>query len=236
MNLSIYAICYNEEHMMRHFVNHYRNRFPDCSITIFDNHSTDKSAALARALSCNVILYDTQGKLNDRRYLEIKNSCWKDCETMWALICDMDEHCVINGEQLSVEHEYGATLIRFEGHNMVSMLPNPNIDIPSIKYGVRAPSYDKNYLFRVDQIQDINYGWGCHKSNPTGKIVESHGIYPVWHYKYIDPDFMVARHAHYASRMSNENLQKGLGFHYAFPEDRIRAEFEEARKNAIKIR
>jgi hypothetical protein len=46
---------------------------------------------------------------------------------------------------------------------------------------------------------------------------------------------MVKRHAIFAARLSDKNLQKGYGGHYLYGEAAIRKEFDEARKIAKKI-
>lgn len=229
--IEIFALCYNELLMLPIFVQHYRKRFPDCKITIFNNHSDDGSRELAIALGCMVIDYDTGGKLSDETYLQIKNSCWKNSKKPWVLIVDMDELADINQHDLEFHCE--ATIIKFEGWNMVSL--TDGVNVPAITHGVRSTSYDKMYCFRPKSITEINYGLGCHHANPKGKVVLTNKAYKVLHYKYIDPDYMIKRHSVFASRLSDDNKKRQLGYHYTYPEEKIRQEFAEARKNAIKI-
>ena len=69
--ITIYTITYNEEKLIKFFINHYRERFPNCEINIFDNYSTDRTTEIAKELNCNVIFYDTNDKLSDSEYLKI---------------------------------------------------------------------------------------------------------------------------------------------------------------------
>ena len=46
---------------------------------------------------------------------------------------------------------------------------------------------------------------------------------------------MIARHAIFASRLSDENKLKGYGGHYEYTPEQIKAEFLDARKKSIKI-
>lgn len=228
--ITIYTICYNERLMLPHMIAHYRKNFTNCKIVIFDNCSEDGSQEIAKAAGCQVITYDTGGKLDDAKYLEIKNNAWKDANTNWILVCDVDELCDINEKELFREEGNGATAIQFHGFNMVNM--RDDLDIESIEMGVRAPSYDKLYLFDKSQISAINYSPGCHGASPLGKIKLSKSVYLCKHYKYINPNYMIARHALFASRMSDNNKKRGWGAHYNYSPERIRQEFENARLNA----
>lgn len=228
--ITVFALCYNEAMMLPYFVRHYRFLFPGCKIVLYDNESTDQSVKIAGQLDCEVRTFETGGKLSDETYLAIKNNCWKTAETDWVLICDVDEHCLISRPALRDEAERGSTLIKFEGWNMVNL--KDDLEIANIRNGVRAPSYDKAYLFNRKAIQEINYAWGCHKAYPVGNVKHSLKTYLCKHYKYINIDYMIKRHAHYAERMSDHNKKLGLGGHYEYPPDKIRAEFEEARRKS----
>lgn len=47
MKITVYTVCFNEELMLPHFLNHY-SRIAD-RIVLYDNQSTDQSMSLARA-------------------------------------------------------------------------------------------------------------------------------------------------------------------------------------------
>lgn len=232
--ITIYALCYNEEVMLPYFIKHYRYRFPGCRIVLWDNESTDGTHDIAIANHCEIRTYYTGGKLNDVKYLELKNSWWKDADTDWVLICDIDEHVDIDSYMLSVEQERGASYIRAEGWNMVATHDtlNPN----EVYAAVRAPSYDKIYLFNKNAISEINYQAGCHKANPIGRVLPSMNIYRCLHYKYLNLEYMIQRHSHFASRLSEDNHRKGYGYHYLRTPAEIKREFEEAQLNAKVIR
>lgn len=232
--ITVYTICFNEEFMLPHFIAHYRSRFPDCKIVVYDNESTDRTVEIALANDCEVRTYKTGGKLDDTTYLQIKNNCWKDAKTDWVLIADCDELCNIYEVQLKQRNRAGVTMIPFHGFNMVNL--NDDMNFESIAYGVRAPSYDKAYLFNRKHIKEINYGPGCHSCAPQGYVDYGKQVpQNVYHYKYLNPDYMVNRHKVFASRLSAENLKRGYGGHYLYTEEQIRNEFAEARKQAIKI-
>lgn len=80
MNITIYTLTYNEAYMLPHFIAHYRRNFPDCRIVVYDNESTDNTRQIAETAGCEVRINATGGKLDDMRYLEIKNNCWKELQ------------------------------------------------------------------------------------------------------------------------------------------------------------
>jgi glycosyltransferase involved in cell wall biosynthesis len=225
--ITIYTIAFNEELMLPFFIAHYRKMFPGCKIVVYDNESTDKTVEIAHFHGCEVVTYCTNNQLSDRKYLDIKNKCWKDAQTNWVLIADVDEFCHISQEQLQKEQDECTTVINFLGFNMVNHANN--FDVNSINKGVRAPSYDKIYLFDKDFIDNITYGWGAHSAQLEGDAIFSEKKYICRHYKYINPDYMVTRHGMFAKRLSKENLEKGYGGHYLYSPEEIKKEFYNAR-------
>lgn len=47
--MNVFLLCYNERAI------HYKKHLPSCTIPVYDNESTDGSAALARQLGCRVV-------------------------------------------------------------------------------------------------------------------------------------------------------------------------------------
>ena len=231
--VSVYTITYNEEFMLPFFIAHYRRMFPSCAITVFDNESTDRTVAVAEASGCTVVTYRTGDRLSDAQFLHIKNQCWKTATTEWVLVCDVDELCHITDQDVRRESRGGATILSFEGWDMVNLVDD--MAVATITHGVRSPGYDKLYCFNRSAIADINYGIGCHRAAPTGRVRRSSQIYRCCHYKYVNPDYMVSRHAMYAARLSEENQRKGWSHHYRYGEQRIRTEFAQARANAVRV-
>lgn len=231
--VTVFGLCYNEEFMLPHFIAHYRKMFPECRIVLWDNESSDRSQEIALENNCEVVSYNTGGKLNDEIYLDLKNFGWKQASTPWVIVADIDEHLYLTQHDLEHCDEMGFTIIRSQGFNMVNL--GDELDFNAITHGVRSESYDKSYCFKRTEIEQINYGPGCHHASPVGNINPSIETYPCLHYKYVQIDYMIARHAHYASRLSDANKRRGYGFHYKYPAEKIRKEFNEARKNAIKL-
>ena len=232
--ITVYTIAYNEELIMQFMIDHYRSRFPGCNIVVYDNMSTDNTTKIARANDCEVIQYDTNNQIQDRRYIEIKNNCWKNALTDWVLICDMDELLDINAEQLKKEEEVGVTMIRARSYDMINM--EDNLDIKSIKYGARASrGYDKLYLFNKKFVKEINYEPGCHKCNPVGDIIFSNDRYNLYHYAFINENYIIEKYKRNMTRLSPENIKRGWARHYSYNLEQIHAKYERIRSQAIKL-
>lgn len=234
MNITIYSITFNEELLIKFMIEHYRTRFPTCSIIFYDNSSTDNTAKIAQDNNCQVITYNSGGTLNDGLHAKIKNTCWKNAETDWVLVSDLDELLDINEEQLFQEETLGSTRISSEGYHMVNL--ENNYDIPSIKYGTRNYNYDKFMLFNKKFIQEMNYSAGAHKCNSIGYVVDSKP-YKMYHYKFINPELAIAKHHLTIKRLSNDNKQNGWGYPQILrTEEQVLAEFTDERSRAIKVR
>ncbi len=230
--LTIYTITYNEELMIEFFINHYRERFPNCKIVIYDNYSTDETVNIAKKHDCEIRYFDSNNQISEAKYLKIKNHCWKESKTDWVIICDCDELINISQEQLKVEESKGSTIINFEGYDMVNLLND--IDLYKIKNGVRTKWYDKKVLFNKKHIKEINYKEGCHSCNPIGNIKYSNEIYKLFHYKYLSEDYLINRYKIFSSRLSEENKKKKWGTHYLKKEIEIRNIFKDL-KNKCEI-
>lgn len=231
--ITIYTIAYNESLFIQFMIDHYRSRFPNCHIVVYDNYSTDNTVEIAKANNCEIRYFDTNNQINDLEYLKIKNHCWKKANTDWALICDIDELVDINEQDLQQEAQLGSTIIKFEGHNMVNMIDN--FDIPNIKWGIRSLDYDKRYLFNKKFVKEINYKPGCHQAKPVGHIVLSEKSYLAYHYRYLNLDHVISKYRIFASRLSRENKRNYWGIEYQNQETKIRSLFKFMREHAKQV-
>lgn len=234
--ISIYTICYNEEIMLPHFIKHYRSRFPNCIINIYDNYSTDNSDIIAKENNCNVIKYDTGNRLSDNAYLKIKNNEWKkERNNNWVLICDVDEFLDITPDKLIQEQQSNTTLIKGTAYDMINMNYN-EVNINNMIYGIRSPNYDKTYLFNRLYIKEINYLHGCHVCYPRGiHIKYNTNTFNLYHMSYVAEDYKIKRYTLFKERMSDENKKNGWGIQYFNKEQDIINEFANMRKIAQKI-
>src|SRR3989344_130794 len=112
--ITVYTLAYNEQLLIQFMIDHYRARFPGCTIVVYDNMSTDNTVKIAHVNNCKVIPFDTNNQYQESRQVQIRNDCWKKAKTDWVLVCDMDELLDIYEAELKTEEESSATIIRTE--------------------------------------------------------------------------------------------------------------------------
>lgn len=228
--ITIYTITYNEELLMQFMIDHYRSRFPNCHIIVYDNKSTDNTVNIAIKNGCEIRGYESNNSLNDRIHMELKNSCWTTAGTDWVLVCDLDELLDITEEELKQEESNGNTIIRTEAWTMINL--ENNYDFQNITHGYRDHGYDKSLLFNKKFIQSINYGAGAHDCKPVGNVKYSNKSYPIHHYMLINPDHFVAKCKVTQQRLSEENKRNNWGYQVQKTEEVLRSDFEMLRDRA----
>lgn len=233
MNITVHTLAYNEEIRIQFMIDHYRTRFPNCNIVIYDNYSTDKTAEIAKQNNCEIRTYDSKNKLNDGVHAQVKNNCWKNAKTDWVLICDLDELLDITEKELEFEENNGTTIIKAEAWTLVNM--EDNYDLKNMKYGIRDGGYDKNILFNKKYIKEINYGVGCHNCNPIGTVKFGTKQYIMYHYRDINPDFTISRSKSTTSRLSDANKMHKWGLQCMRSEDELRKDYARLRSIAKEV-
>jgi glycosyltransferase involved in cell wall biosynthesis len=236
-NLTIHVITYNEELMIEFFINHYRNLFPSCIIKLYDNYSTDDTVKIAERYGCEINYFDTDEKIDDSAYLELKNNIWKSAETDWVGVFDCDELLELSQEQLMHEAQLGSNIISSTAYSMINF--EDQIDLESINLGFRDKGYDKLYVFNKSQISEINYHPGAHLATPVvhpgNMIRKSKTAYRALHYKYLSPVYSIGRNVLFAKRLSAKNIENKWGLHYLISPEDTRGYYESFRDKVSKI-
>ena len=119
MRITIFLLCYNEELIISNAIQHYRDKFPNSSIIIVDNHSTDRSVRIAMDNKCDVMFFSTGGQQNEAILLDKRNNIWRVAETGWIIMADMDEWLEITEKELEEEDQKGTTIITTKGYNII---------------------------------------------------------------------------------------------------------------------
>jgi len=226
-------MAYNEEFLIQHMIDHYRVRFPNCNIIIYDNESTDNTYNIAINNNCEIINYKTNNQVDDLKLMNLKSNCWKSSKTDWVLVCDVDEFLDINKDQLLSEQSIGTTIIKPDGYDMVNF--EDNYDIKNMKYGYRHSRYDKCCLFNKKFINEINYSAGCHDCNPQGIVNFNKNKYKLYHYKFINPNLFIKRGECTFKRLSDINKKNKWGSQYERTSKEWLDIFEERKSKSIKI-
>lgn len=235
--ITIYTLTYNEELLMQFMINHYRSRFPNCHIVVYDNSSTDRTVEICKNNNCEVRGYNSNNQLNDGLHMQIKNSCWKDAATDWVLMCDLDEMLDINEAQLKAEDAAGVTRIKTEAWTMVNLTDDVDLEsLAKIDHGFRDPGYDKSLLFNKKYIHEINYDPGCHHSYPVGHVSDSSKIYQIRHYQYCNLNAFVSKRMETKKRLSEANKRNGWGVPQCSGNEQDKVnDFMYRRQHAVKV-
>jgi glycosyltransferase involved in cell wall biosynthesis len=230
-----FILCWNEAETLHMTIKHYQ-KFCS-SIVIYDNHSTDNSREIARAMGCKVKTFGTPGVLSDQDYRDLKNNCWKKTwpgkdHRDWVIVCDADEILDINPLTLTRAKLQGKTIIKTSGWDVFSYLM-PEESFMEIKTGILSENYSKSVMFDPAKISEINYRFGGHNASPKGIIQYTDEATTLFHYRNIGgPERLVKRHELYRARLSDHNKQLGLGCHYLYSDEQRIKEWEEHYKNS----
>lgn len=226
--IEVFAICYNEELLLPYFIDHYKKM--GAKITIIDNQSTDKSRSIIEKAGCTYMAYNSNNQIRDDLYLQIKNNCWKDSKADWVIVCDIDELIEFNFD--------------ISRYNIINTKGFDMIGLPPSRVGVHNKMYSKHIMFRPDCFAEINYRPGCHSCSPImstqgsfkSNISGSIEIANLLHYKYINEDYVYARHLMYQERLSDINKQLGWGIEYQNVErKKIEDKFAELRSQSSMV-
>ena len=237
--IHIYILCYNEEKIIASTIDHYKKLLPSSTITICDNESTDDSVKIVRERGCTIHTYKTDGKVNDFVYNDIKENLWRESETEWVMVCDMDEFLCISEKELELEDSKGTTLIKTQGYSMLADSKSVRLDdilLETIDEGYEDNNYSKIICFKRKDVERMNYNAGAHVCNPIGrKIVFSEGAYPLYHFKYLGFPYLLFNFSSNYKR-SYEMRQFGMALHYTEDEQKIRDILKKARNVSYKVK
>ena len=194
------------------------------TVTIFDNNSTDSTLSIVKEEFPAVIVipFSTDNMINDAIILDIKNNCWKGSTADYVIICDCDEFLFAENMQdrLIELKENKVTIPVIIGYNMGSETFPDDYNIPivqQVKIGIRDRNFDKQIIFDPNKLIEINYETGCHVCNPVYKekaLQDKVVQFNLLHYKYLSKEYLYKRHAAYAERMSDFNIENEYAVEY----------------------
>jgi hypothetical protein len=235
IKINIYILCYNEELLIKNTIEHYKSRFPNCNIIIMDNYSTDNSIKIAEEYGCIIYKWESD-VINEFKYLELKNNIWKNYDSDWAIVVDMDELLELNYNELLIENNrYGSSIILTKGVNIVAESQEEDIsdlNLNELKDGYYDRKFSKSVCFNVNKIKNINYNLGCHNCKPEGIIKMSKKRYILKHLNYLGEKYYIKKILNRYKRKSEYSKENELAVHYIDNINIIKNTF----KNVIKKR
>ena len=216
MNIHVFLLCFNESVLIPHTVNHYKKYLPSCKITIYDNESTDNSVNIAKELGCSIISWNSNNKIDDFKYKDIKNNCWKTIENGWIIMADMDEYLCVTEKELQTEMNLGVSILNIKGYNMIGESLTTDlcdIDLQTIQKYNYFSQQNKKLCFLREKINEMNYECGAHTCSPVGIINYSSTIYIKKHMSILGLNFTIHKYVERDKRA--KDMQKlHLAIHY----------------------
>jgi hypothetical protein len=218
MDINVFLLCFNESVLLPYTVKHYKKYLPSCKITIYDNESTDNSVEIAKELGCSIISWSSNDMIDDFKYKEIKNNCWKSIKKGWVIMADMDEFLCVSEDDLMKEMNLGTTILNVKGCDMLGESKTfdlSDIDLQNIKKYIDNHYENKKLCFLRENITEMNYECGAHCCNPQGynDIKYSSNMYINKHMSFLGLIFFTNKYIERYKRAANMR-KHGMAVHY----------------------
>lgn len=224
------SLVYNEEILLPHFLQHYRH-YVD-KFVFFDGGSDDRTLEIIETEPGDIEINNfSVENADDENFLKMKNEFWKKYRDVydWVIIVDVDEFLIFP-EKLT------GTIIKPVGFDIVdTRQPTINDELlDEFTYGVRNELEDKCCMFSMKDIQEINYEPGAHKCNPKGNIIYQPST--LLHYRYLGLTNVLGRTALNGLRLSEQNIQRGWGYHNLQSAKEKKEYFDKLMKERINLK
>jgi len=216
MNINVFLLCYNESAILPHTIKHYKKYLPSCKITIYDNESTDNSVEIAKELGCSVVSWNSKGISDEFIRINLRNNVWKEVNSGWIIMADMDEFVCITEDELMNEMKLGTTILKIQGYEMIGeteTLDLSDIDLQEIKKYLEENAESKHLCFLREAIKEMKYGPGSHTCNPVGNKVYSSTTYINKHMNFLGLNYYKNKTLKRYER-SHQMRRRGMSRHY----------------------
>lgn len=233
--LEIFVVCWNESKILPDFIKWYRDRVPNCLITVYDNNSDDNTFDIALDNECKVIPFDTGGYMDEQTLMNIRNNCWKQSEAKWCLVVDADELVKFDLQMLEEAYDLSANIYKCVGYEMFGTEKDT---IQTLTQGCSSAGYCKPVLFKPKYFNEIGLLPGSHDAVPIPKIETIWGlpIFDMYHTKWRSWSNGIERARLLAKRRSEHSKQMGWNFHYELDESVHLDYYTNGIKSRVKVR
>jgi glycosyltransferase involved in cell wall biosynthesis len=224
-DVTVHTITWNEEYLLPYFIKHY---YPFArKIVVHDNESTDNTADIALSYEdVFVETYQSNGEQDNFTMVNVKNTCWKNDDTKWSIVCDVDELLLIDWEKI----ESYSTPVAFQATGWQMMGRDEPFE--EINRAFRTDKFNKIVLFSSN-VEKIDYEPGCHIAHPSCPVVCETELL---HYNSLGENYVVERYKRYAERMSYSDKRHGYGKHYQRPDNYTRRRYRQLYRLSQKVR
>lgn len=237
----IYAVCWNERRILPYFLRHYE-AFAE-RIVVYDDGSNDGSIEILKANSRVEVRKLPGSRISpeeDRR--NVKSHAWKECRglTDWVIACDTDEflHHSRLPEFLTDCQARGITMPIPTGYQFFAeWFPTTTGQIyDELRFGFPDREYDKPLLFDPNAIEDLGYDAGCHRTQPSGRIViERSPQLRLLHAKFLGLRYVKERYGELASRCSQHDREQGWDYQYFWDHSELERRWDGYRRKAKRL-
>jgi hypothetical protein len=217
-----YAVCWNEEHILPHFLAHHRQLFD--RIFIVDDGSTDRSLKLLQK-ELTVSLGHRKRSAGESYIAQntiFYNHAWKESrgKADWVVVGNLDEFTYAKDLRgyLGECSRKGVTVVPVLGFDMISratLSPGHQL-MRTVQNGAVRPSLCRFAIFNPDAIEEIAYSAGRHKCKPVGEVVipDRDRVLNL-HYKNVGLESTFVRMQAQNRQRTEFDRKHGLGVHYA---------------------
>jgi len=240
----LYTICWDEADMLGFFFRHY-DPWVDRYV-IYDDGSTDGSLDILHA----------HPKVELRRFVRtnaesfvlshraLQNEVWKESRGLadWIVVTAIDEHLHVPGREmagyLAEEADRGVTLIPALGFdlNHLDMPDDVGLLTQRIIHGRPRIAFNKLSLFKPEALRETGFGPGRHGAVPQGDLcLPAQDNLVLWHYKHLGFIRNANREALQAERLGQVDRAQGLGQHYLWGRERLRAFWDEMDRESVDL-
>jgi glycosyltransferase involved in cell wall biosynthesis len=230
--VEIYTFAYNESLYIDYFVKWYSARFTNLKITILDNHSTDDTAEKAESLGCDVVPWGNPDSLSNWELAWLKNNYFKNRDSDYFIICDIDEFLDISENDL-LKHQ--PAIVQGIGYDLVG---DSETKFQDLHLGIPLHWLDKCFLFKRSEIVEINFGLGAHSCKPVfveGREIKEYHRSNLYHFRWLSLEHVIERWARNAKRIPEDERSQGIAYHYFSSPEQIQEMYDDVRARAVPI-
>jgi len=237
--ICLYTLCYNELPILPFAIEYWR-RFVD-KVVLYDNGSTDGSVQFLQDHHSDFVevrsfTYKDNNKIDDYELKWYKNNWWKEARGKYdyVIMCDLDEFFYTFDVEEFMEYiiDNNITIVKSIGYDLVTPLfptYNPGELLhEKLFFGSRFTDEDKCIFFNCNEIEEINYDFGCHTCEPSGnvKYYDKSDFY-IFHAKYLSLDYIIDKYNRCSKKLSDVNNEKNFGNQYNYDVKKIENIFYE---------